>query len=108
MEKNCSKDFSTWERAENTAETLFGNIWNITGKNRAQLQFQQPTKSAKNLKLLSVMLLINPSLEPGLFTRFHSSYLPGTGKAQFKGQERYKEETLSRLIEDLGKVASLA
>lgn len=32
MEKNCSKDFSTWERAENTAETLFGNIWNTDRK----------------------------------------------------------------------------
>lgn len=37
---------------------------------------------------------------------FHS--FPGTGKAQVKAKERYNEETLSRLIQDLGKVSSLA
>lgn len=54
------------------------------------------------------MSLIYPSLEPAFFTRFHSSHLPGTGKAQVKAKERYNEETLSRLIEDLGKAPSLA
>lgn len=55
------------------------------------------------------MLLIYPSLVSGLFTRFHSSHLPGTGKkAQLKAKERYKEETLSGLMEDLGRAAFLA
>lgn len=34
MEKNCSKDFSTWERAENPAEGLVGHVWNIDRKKK--------------------------------------------------------------------------
>lgn len=51
MEKNCSKDFSTWERAENPGERLFGNIWNIDRKeNTAQLVFPATNQKCQELK----------------------------------------------------------
>lgn len=43
MEKNCSKDFSTWERAENTAEQLFSETWNIDGTKKIK-----PNSSSSN------------------------------------------------------------